>query len=355
MYEQLPKYTWSDIAPTPGKKWVPLNDRKGEFGPDTALIDELIEKLKSSDKMFHDLREIFYQLGNASEYVLKARTPKKAFPANKFPSIAHQPANSEQSQQECNGIIYDVLAYYKQWMKRKEDWGIYFVVRNIEDDLSYYSYVINKHAKNSDEMSAAVASFLVYPTLLTFHELCHHTLTLVRLKKRESQTYDILDESLCEYTAFTLVENMRVGYPIYPPIPLGDIIKVNFDQISGKIRVIVPSINGKIQLETYVDNMDKDVAVSNPLATLDQVYVVAGETLIYYLWSRDKFPPDAPKSYEPEVPSYSEKDLLEDYWRTYRKHLVLFGDHLDSFRTPVSVWSRLGLDSRNIKDELELC
>lgn len=294
---------------------------------------------------FLDPKDIIHELGPSSEYVLKGRIPRRAFPVSE-----HQPAGTEQ---KCEGVVYDVLAYYKQW--KRKDWGIYYVLRNIEDDLSYFSYVVNKYVTRNEEVSAVIASFLIYPTLITFHELCHHTLTLVRMKREQTQTYDPFDESLCEYTAFTLVEHMKVGYPIYPPITLGDLIKVNFDQISGKISVTVPSINGRIKLETYADHVDKDVVVSNPLSTLDDEYIIAGESLIYYLWNRHKMKPNTPKSYAPVVPKHYGYVLLADYWYTYRKQLILFGDHFDSFSTSVSVWSRLGLDSRHIKDVSDLC
>lgn len=347
MYERKPKKEWMEILPWPGDNWKPIDERKEDK---FYFMIDFLEILKDTINTPHfetsySRREIIYQLGPSSEHVLKGRAPYRPFPVNE-----NQPVNTEQ---KCKGVIYDVLAYYRQMSYF--NWGVYYVLRNIEDDLSYFSYVFNKHVRSSEEISAVIAAFLAYPALITFHELCHHTLELVRRKIGKEQTYDPYDESLCEYSAFTLVEHMRAGYPIYPPIALGDLIKVNFDQISGKISVIVPSINGRIKLETYADYVDKHFLVSNPLSTLDDVYIVAGETLVYYLWNRHKMKPDTPKSYAPAVPSNYRIDLLLMYWNTYRNQLILFGDHLDSYDNLESVWNRLGLDNRYVKDESDLC
>ncbi|WP_337699074.1 hypothetical protein [Stygiolobus sp. CP8521M] len=348
----MPKRNWIGLIPEPGNNWKPIDERKEDR---FYFMKDFLKILKDFIDTPHfetsyDRREIIYQLGPSSEYALKGRAPYRPFPVS-----GNQPVDTEQ---KCEGVIYDVLAYYRQMrngQSRNKNWGIYYVLRNIEDDLSYFSYVFNKYVKSSEEISAVIAAFLAYPALITFHELCHHTLELVRRIRREEQTYDPYDESLCEYSAFTLVENMRAGYPIYPPIALGDLIKVNFDQISGKISVVVPSINGRIKLETYVDHVDKYFLVSNPLSTLDDAYIVSGETLVYYLWNRHKMKPDTPKSYAPAVPSNYESNLLEMYWDTFRNQLILFGDHLDSYDNLESVWNRLGLDNRYIKDESDLC
>jgi hypothetical protein len=347
MYKQMPKNKWMEIFPEPGKNWKPIDERKEDkFYFMIDFLKELKDIINNPHfETSYNRREIIYQLEPSSEYVLKGRVPYRPFPVNE-----NQPVNTEQ---KCEGVIYDVLAYYRQ--SGKINWGIYYVLRNIEDDLSYFSYVFNKYVWSSEEISAVIAAFLAYPALITFHELCHHTLKLVRLRRKEKPTYDPYDESLCEYSAFTLVEHMRAGYPIYPPIALGDLIKVNVDQISGKISVVVPSINGRIKLETYADYVDKHFLVSNPLSTLDDVYIVAGETLVYYLWNRHKMKPDTPKSYAPAVPSNYGSKLLEMYWNTYRNQLILFGDHLDSYDTSKSVWNRLGLDNRYVKDESDLC
>ena len=352
MYKQMPKKNWIGLIPEPGNNWKPIDERKEDR---FYFMKDFLKILKDFIDTPHfetsyDRREIIYQLGPSSEYALKGRAPYRPFPVS-----GNQPVDTEQ---KCEGVIYDVLAYYRQMRNRQsrnKNWGVYYVLRNIEDDLSYFSYVFNKYVKSSEETSAVIAAFLAYPALITFHELCHHTLELVRRIIGKEQTYDPYDESLCEYSAFTLVEHMRAGYPIYPPIALGDLIKVNFDQISGKISVVVPSINGRIKLETYADHVDKYFLVSNPLSTLDDAYIVAGETLVYYLWNRHKMKPDTPKSYAPAVPSNYRIDLLLMYWNTYRNQLILFGDHLDPYDNLESVWNRLGLDNRYVKDESDLC
>jgi hypothetical protein len=65
--------------------------------------------------------------------------------------------------------------------------------------------------------------------------------------------------------------------------------------------------------------------------------------------------PDTPKSYAPAVLSNYESNFLSMYWDTYRNQLILFGDHLNSDDNLESVWNRLGLDNRNVRDESDLC
>lgn len=65
--------------------------------------------------------------------------------------------------------------------------------------------------------------------------------------------------------------------------------------------------------------------------------------------------PDTPKSYAPAVPSNYESNFLSMYWDTYRNQLILFGNHLDPYDNLESVWNRLGLDNRYVRDESDLC
>ena len=118
------------LIPEPGNNWKPIDERKEDK---FYFMKDFLKELKDFIDTPHfetsyDRRDIIYQLGPSSEYVLKGRVPYRPFPVSE-----NQPVDTEQ---KCEGVIYDVLAYYRQM--RNKNWGIYYVLRNIEDDLSYF-------------------------------------------------------------------------------------------------------------------------------------------------------------------------------------------------------------------------
>jgi hypothetical protein len=119
MYKQMPKKKWMEIFPEPGKNWKPIDERKEDkfyFMKDFLKILKDFIDIPYFETSY-SRRDIIHQGGPSSEHLLKGRVPYRPFPVSES-----QPVDSEQ---KCEGVIYDVLAYYRQM--RNKNWGIYYV------------------------------------------------------------------------------------------------------------------------------------------------------------------------------------------------------------------------------------
>ena len=73
----------------------------------------------------------------------------------------------------CEGLAYDVLAYYKPYTvyKYKNDWGIYFILPTMLKDLERLSKVVLSN-HSGVERDEGLLALIIHPGVVFLHELC---------------------------------------------------------------------------------------------------------------------------------------------------------------------------------------
>jgi len=233
----------------------------------------------------------------------------------------------------CEGLAYDVLAYYKPYTvyKYKNDWGIYFIHPAMLKDLERLSEVVlNNHSET--ERNEGLLALAIYPGVVFLHELCHHTLENVRVGMGFGGVYEDVDEGLCQYTAFRLIEESSgLGLLVTPYIVHhGDHIHIHwpFDW----------PFRGVIRLRWYYPLYIR-------LNSIDKSLIRKALSILYRWWSLDRA-----GLYRPAISTKYTEDFLTRYMEQLRSDLVPFLDHALS-RKPVngSVWARVNIDDRELK------
>jgi len=231
----------------------------------------------------------------------------------------------------CEGLAYDVLAYYKPYTVYKNDWGIYFIHPAMLKDLERLSKVVlNNHSET--ERNEGLLALAIHPGVVFLHELCHHTLENVRVSMGLRSIYDDADEGLCQYTAFRLVEESSgLGLLVTPyMVHHGDHIHVHwpFDW----------SFRGVIRLRWYYPLYMR-------LNSIDRSLIRRALSILYKWWGLDRA-----GLYRPAISTKYTEDFLAKYLEQLRGDLVPFLDHALS-RKPVngSVWVRVNIDDREWK------
>lgn len=274
----------------------------------------------------------------------------------------------------CEDVVYDALAYYKPYTINSNKWGIYYVIPNIEKDLTKLVSTLNN--SNVDEHDI-VSTVLIYPSLVTIHEICHHSLENVRKIKGMGNIYERDDEGLCEYTAFKLIEDSEITYPLLtsilamykpltpmliftsilamhpPPLEVidlhhhGDHIHVTTRFGSYTIRVPeiwmqeglwqdLIQIPERIFYRSLADlrklDVGKDLNIGRTLA------------ILYRWWGRGR-----DKLYRPKVSNKYDVNFLRNYWLQLRGDLVPYMDHaLSNKPVKESLWTRFNVDHNQV-------
>ena len=212
-----------------------------------------------------------------------------------------------------------VLAYYIPYSLDREKWGIYLVKDEIEKDINAL-----KSMYNNDIIGH------LYLSLVFLHELTHHVIEDLRTSKG-GFNYTQEDESLCEYTAFTLTQafmkkNSGTGIFLYlqwlsyliPLVRLSMISMVLGTQMPENIvratnteYILIPTtevkngfitgfpVPGYIPIQWF-----KSFPISRPLSAGVKGSVIdEGLSEIYYYLSRD-----SDVTYSPSVPSWVNED-----------------------------------------------
>ncbi|MGC8596285.1 MAG: hypothetical protein ACP5NY_00035 [Thermocladium sp.] len=206
-----------------------------------------------------------------------------------------------------------------------------------------------------------VSTVLIYPSLVTMHEICHHSLENVRKIKGMGNIYERDDEGLCEYTAFKLIEDSEITYPLLTsilamyPLPLevmdlhhhGDHIHVTTRFGSYTIRVPeiwmqeglwhdLIQILERIFYRSLADlrklDVGKDLNIGRALA------------ILYRWWGRGR-----DGLYRPKVSSKYDVNFLRNYWLQLRGDLVPYMDHaLSNKPVKESLWTRFNVDYNQV-------
>ncbi|BDC17500.1 hypothetical protein [Acidianus sp. HS-5] len=219
-----------------------------------------------------------------------------------------------------------VFAEYIPYSVDRQNWGIYLHKNEIVKD----AVILAKLMKDKNIARAIVAA---YVSLVFFHELAHHVIEDLRAPHFK---YNEEDESLCEYTAFTLTEAMLKR----SPLELGNFGEPNTRQ---KTAVLVGGISenhfligyplpgyafkGFMDIIGEVANRVRIVPFFN-VKSLDAKKVLS---IIYY-W-RDE-------AYKPVVPSWVNES---EYVSSLSRNLAVGFD--DLWSNVESVYSRVSIVS----------
>jgi len=230
----------------------------------------------------------------------------------------------------CEGLAYDVLAYYKPYTRYKNGWGIYFIHPAMLRDLERLRDAVqNNSGVGRDE---GLLALIIHPGVVFLHELCHHTLENVRVSMGLRGVYEDVDEGLCQYTAFKLVEESSgLGMIVTPYIVHhGDHIHVHwpFDW----------PFRGVIRLRWYYPLYMR-------LNSIDKSLIRRALSILYRWWGLDRA-----GLYRPAISTKYTEDFLARYLEQLRGDLVPFLDHALS-KKPVneSTWARVNIDNREWK------
>ncbi|MQL54277.1 hypothetical protein [Acidianus ambivalens] len=200
-----------------------------------------------------------------------------------------------------------ILAYYIPYSVDKNNWGIYLIWQEIKNDIDLLNNCLNNVGIKAD-------IFPFYISLIFIHELTHH---VIEDWRTSSGTYSYLpeDESLCEYTAFTLTQAI-----------LGNLLRNQAIQTlvhGNHMHIIRGIVNGGIigfPVPGFFIPLDMYLT---PLRDVKEFL-----SLIYYYWSRDTDP-----LYKPLVPAWvNEKKFV----RFLSQNLTVGLD---------SAWNKNGLPS----------
>jgi len=227
----------------------------------------------------------------------------------------------------CEGLAYDVLAYYKPYTVYKNGWGIYFIHPAMLRDLERLSKVVfsDHSGVEHDEGSLAL---IIHPGVVFLHELCHHTIENVRVSMGIGGVYEDVDEGLCQYTAFSLVEESSgLGLLVTPyMVHHGDHIHVHwpFEAV----------IHPRWYYPLYMR-----------LNSIDRSLIRRALSILYKWWGLDRA-----GLYRPAISTKYTEDFLAKYLEQLRGDLVPFLDHALS-KKPVneSAWARVNIDNREWK------
>ena len=224
----------------------------------------------------------------------------------------------------CEGVAYDVLAYYKPYTVYKNGWGIYFIHLAMLKDLERLSKVVlSNHSGVKPE--EGLLALIIHPRVIFLHELCHHTLENVRVSMGLKGVYDDVDEGLCQYTAFKLIEESS---------GLGMIVTPYIVHHGDHIHVYWPfeaAIHRHWYYPPYIDAV-----------TIDKSLIRRALSILYRWWGLDRA-----GLYRPVISTKYTEDFLTKYLEQLRSDLVPFLDHVFS-RKPVneSVWAKVSFDDR---------
>jgi hypothetical protein len=227
----------------------------------------------------------------------------------------------------CEGLAYDVLAYYKPYTVYKNHWGIYFILPAMLKDLERLSKVVlNNHSET--ERNEGLLALAIHPGVVFLHELCHHTLENVRVSMGLRGVYEDVDEGLCQYTAFKLIEES---------LGLGLLITPYIVHHGDHIHIYWP-FEAVIHPRWYYPPYMR-------LNSIDRSLVRRALSILYRWWGLDRA-----GLYRPVVSTKYTEDFLARYLEQLRGDLVPFLDHAIS-RKPVneSVWVRVNIDEREWK------
>ena len=229
----------------------------------------------------------------------------------------------------CEGLAYDVLAYYKPYTvyKYKNDWGIYFIHPAMLKDLERLGKVVLNNYSET-ERNEGLLALIIHPGVVFLHELCHHTLENVRVGMGLGGVYEDVDEGLCQYTAFKLIEESSgLGMIVTPYIVHhGDHIHVHWPFEA----VIRPRWYYPLYMR---------------LNSINRSLIRRALSILYRWWGLDRA-----GLYKPVVSTKYTEDFLTRYLEQLRSDLVPFLDHAIS-RKPVneSIWARVNIDNREWK------
>ena len=236
----------------------------------------------------------------------------------------------------CEGLAYDVLAYYKPYTVYKNHWGISFIHPTMLKDLERLSKVVLSN-HSGVERDEGLLALIIHPGIVFLHELCHHTLENVRVSMGLRSVYEDADEGLCQYTAFKLIEESSgLGLLVTPyMIHHGDHIHIYwpfywpFEAVIHSHRHYPPYI--------------KFVLLG--MGSIDKSLVRRALSILYRWWGLDRA-----GLYKPVISTKYTEDFLARYMEQLRGDLVPFLDHALS-RKPVneSVWARVNIDEREWK------
>jgi hypothetical protein len=233
----------------------------------------------------------------------------------------------------CEGLAYDVLAYYKPYTvyKYKNDWGIYFIHPAMLKDLERLSKVVlNNHS--GVEHDEGLLALIIHPGIIFLHELCHHTLENVRVSMGLGGVYEDVDEGLCQYTAFKLIEESSgLGLLVTPYIVHhGDHIHIHWPFYRPFEAVIHPRWYYPLYMR---------------LNSINRSLIRRALSILYRWWGLDRA-----GLYRPVVSTKYTEDFLNRYLEQLRSDLVPFLDHVIS-RKPVneSIWARVNIDDKEQK------
>jgi len=228
----------------------------------------------------------------------------------------------------CEGLAYDVLAYYKPYTvyKYKNDWGIYFIRPAMLRDLERLRDTVQNNSEV--ERDEGLLALIIHPGVVFLHELCHHTLENVRVGMGLGGVYEDVDEGLCQYTAFKLIEESSGFGMIVTPyiVRHGDHIHVYW--------LFEAVIRPRWYYPPYIR-----------LNSIDKSLVRRALSILYRWWGLDRA-----GLYRPVVSTKYTEDFLARYLEQLRGDLVPFLDHALS-RKPVneSIWAKVGFDEREWK------
>jgi hypothetical protein len=236
----------------------------------------------------------------------------------------------------CEGLAYDVLAYYKPYTVYKNGWGIYFIHPTMLRDLERLGKVVlNNHS--GVERDEGLLALIIHPGVVFLHELCHHTIENVRVSMGLRSIYDDADEGLCQYTAFKLIEESSgLGMIVTPyMVHHGDRIHIYWP-FYWPFEVVIHSHR---HYPPYI----KFVLLG--MGSIDRSLVRRALSILYRWWNLDRA-----GLYRPAVSMKYTEDFLNRYLEQLRGDLVPFLDHVIS-RKPVneSIWAKVGFDGKEWK------
>jgi hypothetical protein len=238
----------------------------------------------------------------------------------------------------CEGLAYDVLAYYKPYTvyKYKNDWGIYFIHPTMLKDLERLGKVVlNNHFET--ERNEGLLALAIHPGVVFLHELCHHTLENVRVSMGLRGIYDDADEGLCQYTAFKLIEESSgLGMIVTPYIVHhGDHVHIYWPFYWPFETVIYSHWRYPLYVRLVLLGM----------VSIDRSLVRRALSILYRWWGLDRA-----GLYRPVVSTKYTEDFLARYLEQLRGDLVPFLDHALS-RKPVneSIWAKVDFDGKEWK------
>jgi len=235
----------------------------------------------------------------------------------------------------CEGLAYDVLAYYRPYTVYKNGWGIYFIHPAMLKDLERLSDAVQNNSGIKPE--EGLLALAIHPGVAFLHELCHHTLENVRVSMGLRGIYDDVDEGLCQYTAFKLIEESSgLGMIVTPYIVHhGDHVHIYWP-FYWPFEVV---IHQHWRYPPYIR------LVLLGMGSIDRSLVRRALSILYRWWSLDRA-----SLYKPMINTKYTEDFLARYLEQLRGDLVPFLDHALS-RKPVneSIWAKVDFDDKEWK------